>query len=103
VMLRDDIRAGKPKATREREAAPDTSLAPEAAALFAALRLWRSAEAKAQAVPPYLIFSDAVLRDIAASRPRNEDELAVIKGVGASKLARYGCRVLSVVRNSQVG
>jgi ATP-dependent DNA helicase RecQ len=101
VMLRDEIHAAKPRATRERDAAPEVaSLDPEAASLFAALRLWRSAEAKAQAVPPYIIFGDAVLREIAVTRPRNEDEMSVIKGVGASKLARYGREVLDVVRNS---
>jgi ATP-dependent DNA helicase RecQ len=39
-----------------------------------------------------------VLRDIAALRPANLDELAEIKGVGASKLARYGAPVLAAVR-----
>jgi ATP-dependent DNA helicase RecQ len=68
--------------------------------LFAALRVWRSGEAKAQSVPPYIIFNDAVLRDVAMLRPRNEDELSIIKGVGASKLARYGREVLDVVRNA---
>jgi len=49
-------------------------------------------------VPPYVIFHDSVLRDIATLRPASLDELAQIKGVGASKLGRYGAAVLSVVR-----
>jgi len=65
--------------------------------LFGALRAWRAAEAKAQSIPPYVIFHDAVLRDIAAVRPQTLDELAQIKGVGASKLQRYGARVLAVL------
>ena len=64
---------------------------------FEALRAWRAAEAKAQSMPPYVIFHDSVLRDIAAVRPANLDELAQIKGVGASKLQRYGTAVLGVV------
>ena len=65
---------------------------------FEVLRAWRAAEARAQGVPPYVIFHDSVLRDIAAVRPASLDELGQIKGVGASKLARYGAGVLAVVR-----
>jgi hypothetical protein len=38
-----------------------------------------------------------VLRGIAAARPGNADALGVLKGVGASKLARYGAAVLGIV------
>ncbi len=65
--------------------------------LYEALRLWRLAEAKGQSIPPYVIFHNSVLREIAAMRPVSLDELAQIKGVGASKLARYGSRVLGVL------
>ena len=68
--------------------------------LFDALRAWRSGEAKAQAVPPYVIFHDSVLREIASARPADLDELGGIKGVGGSKLARYGTAVLAAVRNA---
>jgi len=44
-----------------------------------------------------VIFHDSVLRDLAALRPSSLDELAQIKGVGASKLERYGRRVLGVL------
>jgi ATP-dependent DNA helicase RecQ len=66
-------------------------------ALFDALRSWRANEAKAQSVPPYVIFHDATLREIAAARPASLDELAQVKGVGASKLQRYGGRVLRLL------
>jgi len=69
----------------------------EAANLFESLRAWRAAQAKAQAVPPYVIFHDTVLRDIAAVRPASLDELGQIKGVGSSKLQRYGTAVLEVL------
>ena len=55
------------------------------------------AEAKGQSIPPYVIFHDSVLRDIAALRPSTLDELAQIKGLGASKLERYGRYVLGVL------
>ena len=73
---------------------------PASQSLFEALRVWRAGEAKAQSVPPYVIFHDTVLRDIAAVRPESLDELGQIKGIGASKLQRYGVPVLAVVRRA---
>lgn len=109
VMLRQDrarpVRAERPERGRVAAAVPagrqpEGSL-PEGAlpegALYEALRLWRLAEAKGQSIPPYVIFHDSVLRDIAAVRPATLEELAQIKGVGASKLERYGRRVLGVL------
>ncbi len=64
---------------------------------FGALRGWRLQEARSQSLPPYVIFHDSVLRDIAAVRPRTLDQLGQIKGVGASKLERYGDDVLRVL------
>ncbi len=79
-------------------AAPDGPVAPAEQALFDELRAWRAREAKAQSVPPYVIFHDTVLRGIAAARPATPDALGDLKGVGASKLARYGASVLGIVR-----
>ena len=72
----------------------------EGASLFDALRSWRFAQAKMQSVPPYVIFHDSVLREIAAVRPASLDELGQIKGVGASKLQRYGAAVLEVLAST---
>jgi ATP-dependent DNA helicase RecQ len=66
--------------------------------VFEQLRVWRLAEAKAQSVPPYVIFHDSVLAEIAAQMPGTLESLARIKGVGTSKLARYGGAVLGVLR-----
>jgi ATP-dependent DNA helicase RecQ len=99
LMLRQDP-VPAPR-TRARAAAPAPAAAPPAASgpdPFEALRAWRAAEAKRQAVPPYVIFHDSVLREIAASRPAGREELAQIKGVGGSKLERYGAAVLDVLR-----
>ena len=65
-------------------------------ALFDVLRSWRASEAKSQAVPPYVIFHDT-LREIAAARPASLEELGQIKGVGASKLHRYGAAALALL------
>jgi len=67
--------------------------------LFEALRAWRRAEAGRQSVPPYVIFHDRTLADIARNRPTDRVGLAAIGGVGAGKLDRYGEAVLELVRN----
>ena len=67
------------------------------AAVFEALRAERSRVAAAQRVPPYVIFHDATLIEIARKRPATLDALARIQGVGASKLERYGDGFLAVL------
>jgi ATP-dependent DNA helicase RecQ len=99
VMLRQETPRRRPVIRDARSEAGSTALGPGVSALFDALRAWRSAEAKTQSVPPYVIFHDAVLREIAAVRPQTAEELGQIKGVGASKLQRYAASVLAVVRD----
>jgi ATP-dependent DNA helicase RecQ len=68
-------------------------------ALFEALRARRASLAKAQGVPPYVIFHDTTLIEIARSKPTTLEALAGITGVGQAKLARYGDLFVSVVRD----
>ena len=58
--------------------------------LFEALRAVRRDLAKAQGVPPYVVFPDATLREMAAAKPDTLAGLARISGVGAKKLETYG-------------
>jgi ATP-dependent DNA helicase RecQ len=67
------------------------------AALFDRLRSWRSERARADAVPAYVVFADATLRELASVQPRSLDELAGVKGIGPAKLERYGDEVLALV------
>jgi ATP-dependent DNA helicase RecQ len=67
------------------------------APLFEALRAWRRERAAEQRVPPYVIFHDTTLSTIARKRPASLDDLAMVSGVGQSKLKRYGADVLKVV------
>jgi ATP-dependent DNA helicase RecQ len=83
------------RASRRPKVASDLPVA--SVDLFEALRVWRSAEAKAQEVPAYIIFGDATLRGIAISRPGTLGELGGISGVGENKLAKYGEALLEVV------
>ena len=65
--------------------------------IFAALRAWRRAEAMRQKAPPYVIFSDRTLAEIATARPADAAALSRVSGVGETKLARYGPAVLALV------
>jgi ATP-dependent DNA helicase RecQ len=88
-------RSGRPR-KRTRDAL--ASLAAGDTALFEALRAWRRDEAQTQHVPPYVIFHDATLAEIASRRPEGLTALGAVSGVGEGKLARYGQAVLAVVR-----
>ncbi len=65
--------------------------------LFNALREARRKIAAEAGVPPYVIFHNSTLREIAATMPRNLAELAEVQGVGAIKLERYGQAMLEAV------
>ena len=65
--------------------------------LFDALRAARRAIAAEAGVPPYVVFHDSTLREIAAVRPRNLAELAQVNGVGQAKLSRYGDAMLAAI------
>ena len=101
VMLRQEEPASPARRRADRGTAPVHEPSAGSETLFDALRAWRSTQAKAQSVPPYVIFHDTVLREIAAVRPDSLDELGQIKGVGASKLQRYGAGVLGVLQEDR--
>ncbi len=66
-------------------------------ALFQRLREWRSEVARRQGVPPYLVFHDRTLNELAASRPADLVALAALPGIGRSKLDRYGQALLDII------
>jgi ATP-dependent DNA helicase RecQ len=65
--------------------------------VFDALREARRKLAADAAVPPYVIFHDSTLREIAARKPTNLVELSSVQGVGAVKLERYGAAMLDAL------
>jgi ATP-dependent DNA helicase RecQ len=98
VQIQTRAEAPAKAARRTRKGAREAiAVSPADQALFEALRAWRSREAKSQHVPPYLIFHDRTLTEIAGTKPGSRAALERINGVGEGKLARYGEAVLEVV------
>ena len=93
-----DSDAGGRRARKRRGKGDGPDVDPANAALFEALRAWRRERAAEQQLPPYVIFHDATLADIARQRPKTKDDLKGVSGVGQSKLQRYGAAVLELVR-----
>ncbi|PLX52391.1 MAG: DNA helicase RecQ [Desulfobulbaceae bacterium] len=71
--------------------------------LFEKLRKLRKEIAVEQGVPPFVVFSDTSLVEMAALRPRNDGEMLDITGVGKYKLEHYGPRFLKVFQDSTIG
>lgn len=65
--------------------------------LFSILRTLRKELADEQGVPPYIVFSDVTLREMARYFPANEEKLSEISGVGYKKLEAYGEAFLEAI------
>ena len=82
--------------TRRRGAASEAN--PIGDPLFEALRECRRDLARSAGVPPYVIFHDSTLREMARVQPMSQSELSRIGGVGTRKLDAYGDAFLEVIR-----
>jgi ATP-dependent DNA helicase RecQ len=101
-LRRDAVAEGK-KAGRKAKAVPPPEAGDADQSLFQALRARRTALAKAQSVPAYVILPDRSLLDMARRKPTTAAEMAEIHGVGEAKLARYGEAFLEVIRGHRGG
>jgi ATP-dependent DNA helicase RecQ len=105
VMLTDlgrEVLAGRSEfaVSLPEEPAASKEGGPAAAAdpdLFERLRRWRTEVARRDRVPPYVVFHDRALAELAARRPVTPEQLATVPGVGPAKLARYGDELLGIL------
>ncbi len=93
IMLRRD----RPKSKTARRSRDAVAISSGAESLFDLLRAERASLAKAQSVPPYVVFHDTTLRAMAEARPATLEAMASLSGIGKAKLERYGERFLSVI------
>ena len=88
----------KIKAAKGKKLSPDASH-PHIPELFDALRQLRTTFARSENVPPYVVFSDATLVEMATYLPQNDLEMRRISGVGDLKFDKYGADFLNEIRN----
>jgi ATP-dependent DNA helicase RecQ len=93
-------RKPKPRRTEVAPAPEPEAAAPpsDEEARFNALKALRRSIADAKHMPAYIVFSDATLIAMATERPRTEEELLAIPGMGPRKLAAYGEAFLALLR-----
>lgn len=102
IRFRKDRPSGKKEKGASASAAKAKSVLEEAdQPLFEALRTRRMEIAKANGVPPYVVFPDTTLVAFATDRPMSEEALLQISGVGQAKLERYGDAFLEVIRQHE--
>jgi ATP-dependent DNA helicase RecQ len=77
------------------EEAPSSAGSP----MFTKLRALRMKLAKARHVPPYMVFNDATLQEMASKRPTTEEEMRAVSGVGPKKWVEYGEIFLAALRD----
>ncbi|MCD8369267.1 MAG: DNA helicase RecQ [Clostridiales bacterium] len=77
-----------------------TMLSPAGEALFEKLRSLRAEIAKAEQVPPYIVFSDKTLVHMCMIRPKTETDLLKVPGVGTFKAGKYGEQFLKCIKEN---
>ncbi|APS26943.1 MULTISPECIES: DNA helicase RecQ [Weissella] len=85
----DRVKAGSPSTRDDLDEAQRT--------VFEALRTWRLELARVTEIPPFIIFNDRTLVELAKQQPRNNAELMAVPGIGDAKAERYGKEVLAVI------
>jgi ATP-dependent DNA helicase RecQ len=97
VLFRRDLFQKRTREKISAKAADNLHLNEQSKKLFDALRAHRLQLAKAQKIPPYIIFHDTTLKEMAEKQPATLQALTSISGVGAAKLSRYGSSFLEVI------
>ena len=91
------MRRDRPRPRKSRRRSKTPIAAPDEP-LFEALRERRKELAQEQGVPPYVIFHDATLTQMAEQRPGSRQEFGQLSGVGETKLERYADTFLALIR-----
>ena len=103
VALREDPApraAAKAEGKGGRWKAPEGPWGAEEEQGFNALRALRKRLADGQNLPPYVVFHDSTLKEMASAKPRSLGELARVPGVGEAKLEKYGAEFLAALSDA---
>jgi ATP-dependent DNA helicase RecQ len=93
-------RGGEPFGGGDAKPASELVLEGADARLFASLKTLRSSIAREEKVPPYVVFTDRTLAELAARKPRTPASLLEVRGVGQAKLDKYGERFLAAIKGA---
>ncbi len=93
----DIVRMVEKKTTKESNSRQEALTTPHNQELFELLRIQRKQLASEQGIPPYVVFSDRSLHEMAAFYPRTAETLLNVSGVGDVKLERYGRQFLLLI------
>ena len=94
----EEIAPAPRKRKQAEPAVPDD--APYDEQVFEKLRSLRTALARESRVPPYVVFHDSTLRELARALPRDEKSFLAVKGAGPGRWQRYGERVVAITRTT---
>ncbi len=97
LFLKRPVKSAPKKEKAKRGTATVAALEGSDAALFEELRLLRKAIADAEGKPPYIVFSDATLRQLCATKPRTPEQFLEVPGVGPHKLEKYGDQFMGAI------
>jgi ATP-dependent DNA helicase RecQ len=103
VRVGESVKPAKAKSQSKSKSSPNGVVTEAGNALFEALRALRKRLADEAGMPPYIVFNDASLWDMAQRQPTTLEEFATIVGVGEAKLARYGEAFVEVIRERVLG
>ncbi len=99
VEIRSDRLTVRKSESKKRSAPFDLDAAQSE--LFDRLRALRMAIATTNSIPPYVVFSDKTLRELAIEQPKNRRQMLEIHGVGEVKFERYGEEFLACLNGAQ--
>ena len=83
-----------------KKAGSSTTFIKEKNGLKEKLRRFRTSQARAREIPPFAVFSDAVLEQLLVIKPINQNSFLSIKGLGPAKWANYGAAILEIIEES---
>lgn len=98
VSYREIRRPGERDRAAESRTDWRAELADDARSLYDALRKWRTERSKREGRPPYVLFTNRQMAEIARRRPQTDTALLEIEGIGEAKVRDWAEDVLSVVR-----
>ena len=97
IKITDEDKQPEKAAKTKKKAKSVETLTSSGYKLFERLKKLRLEIAREESMPPYIIFSDKTLIDMAAKMPASKLEMLDVSGVGENKFAKYGERFLEVI------